>query len=255
MIEQSVSTPSPSRVLSESLPPHAYEMPMTEERLPFTVRLVRNEEDLQKAVQIRQMAYARHMPDVAKTLTGPEKTDTEDGVGILLAVSKVDGSPLGSVRIQTNRFQPLSLEKSVALPGWMRGMSLAQVSRFGVIHGSIGRLVKMILVKGCLQYSQAHEIDWDVIAARPPLDKMYRQLTYQDIFPDAGYIPLPHMGNAPHRIMGFEVATCNERLTAANHPLLNFFCHTLHPDLDVGSRIGLDVPGSLLHKTQQVSLQ
>jgi hypothetical protein len=215
-----------------------------EERLPFTVRLVQNEEDLKKAVQIRQEAYARHMPDVAKSLGKPEKMDTEDGVGVLLAESKIDGSPLGSVRIQTNQFQPLALEKSVQLPDWMRGMSLAQVSRFGVVHGTVGRLVKMVLVKGCLQYSEDNEIDWDVIAARPPLDKMYRQLTYQDLFPDAGLIPLAHMGNVPHRIMGFEVATCRARLTAMDHPLLNFFCHTRHPDLDVSPGVDWAMSGA-----------
>lgn len=230
---QSVPVSAPIQ-LGESSVPAYHDDAMAEERLPFTVRLVRNDEDLKKAVLIRQQAYARHMPEVAQNLGAPEKLDTDEGVGILLAESKMDGSPLGSVRIQTNQFQPLALEKSVQLPDWMRGMSLAQVSRFGVVHGSVGRLVKMVLVKGCLQYSQEHDIDWDVIAARPPLDKMYAQLTYQDLFPEAGLIPLSHMGNVPHRIMGFEVASCQRRLTAMNHPLLNFFCHTRHPDLDLG---------------------
>uniref|UniRef100_UPI0035B406E4 hypothetical protein n=1 Tax=Hylemonella sp. TaxID=2066020 RepID=UPI0035B406E4 len=220
-----------------------------EERLPFTVRLVKTEKELLKAVQIRQEAYARHMPDVAQNLGRPEAIDTEDGVGVLLAESKIDGSPLGSVRIQTNQFKPLALEKSVDLPDWMRGLSLAQVSRFGVVHGTVGRLVKMVLVKGCLQYSQEHEIDWDVIAARPPLDKMYRQLTYQDLFPEAGLIPLAHMGNVPHRIMGFEVATCEARLTAMGHPLLDFFCHTRHPDLDVvGAHMPWGYPAAPVHR-------
>jgi len=212
------------------------EIDMKVEWLPFTVRLVRNEEDLFKAVQIRHSAYARHMPLVAETLKTPEKTDTEDGVAILLAESKIDGTPIGSVRIQSNRYRPLSLEKSVQLPNWLKDLSLAQVSRFGVAKGTIGRLVKMILVKGCLQYSKENYIDWDVIAARAPLDRTYRQLTYQDIFPEAGYIPLPHMDNVPHRIMGFEVATCAERLTAMKHPLLDFFTHTQHPDIDVTNR-------------------
>lgn len=219
---------------------------MTEERLPFTVRLVRNEADLNKAVQIRHSAYARHMPEVAETLIFPEKADTEDGVVVLLAESKLDGSPLGTVRIQTNRYRPLSLEKSVELPAWLKDQFLAQVSRFGVINGTIGRLVKMVLVKGCLQYSEHSGIDWDVIAARAPLDRTYKQLTYQDIFPDAGYIPLAHMGNVPHRIMGFEVETCTERLTQLNHPLLNFFCRTYHPDLDVGN-VSASAFGHQLH--------
>lgn len=252
MNTQSVSVSSPIE-LNEP-PAGVYDDDfLAEERLPFTVRLVRTEEDLKKAVQIRQEAYARHMPEVAKNLGQPEKMDTDNGVGILLAVSKIDGSALGSVRIQTNQFQPLALEKSVHLPDWMRGMSLAQVSRFGVVHGTVGRLVKMVLVKGCLQYSEQNEIDWDVIAARPPLDKMYRQLTYQDLFPEAGLIPLAHMGNVPHRIMGFEVSTCKTRLTATNHPLLNFFCHTRHPDLDVGTGLDWAFPGAALaYKAQEV---
>ncbi len=234
MNTQSVSVSSSIVVNAPTMVGHDRDFP-AEEQLPFTVRLVRNEEDLKKAVQIRQEAYARHMPDVAKGLGQPEKMDTDDGVAVLLAESKIDGSALGSVRIQTNQFQPLALEKSVQLPDWMRSMSLAQVSRFGVVHGTVGRLVKMVLVKGCLQYSQENDIDWDVIAARPPLHKMYRQLTYQDLFPEAGLIPLAHMGNVPHRIMGFEVATCSARLTETHHPLLDFFCHTRHPDLDVRS--------------------
>ena len=236
---QNVPVSSPILLNEPILAAYRDDDAVAEERLPFTVRLVRNEADLKKAVQIRQEAYARHMPEVAQNLGKPEVIDTEDGVGILLAESKMDGSPLGSVRIQTNQYKPLALEKSVNLPEWMRGLSLAQVSRFGVVHGTVGRLVKMVLVKGCLQYSQEHEIDWDVIAARPPLDKMYRQLTYQDLFPEAGLIPLAHMGNVPHRIMGFEVATCQDRLSSTNHPLLNFFCHTHHPDLDV---VGSSMP-------------
>lgn len=249
----SVSSPIQTRAFHSSYAVHAAsEVVMTEERLPFSVKLVRNEEDLKKAVQIRQSAYARHMPEVAETLRDPEKVDTEEGVGVLLAVSKVDGSALGSVRIQTNRYRPLSLEKSVELPAWLKDQSLAQVSRFGVVNGTIGRLVKMVLVKGCLQYSEQNGVDWDVIAARAPLDRTYIQLTYQDIFPGAGYIPLAHMGNVPHRIMGFEVETCKARLTQMNHPLLNFFCHTHHPDLDVGSSERMS-DLSIAHSTHRAS--
>lgn len=222
-------------MIQQVTPPDSRPTPstMTQESLPFTVRLVRNEDDLNKAVQIRHSAYARHMPKVAQTLIFPEKSDTQDGVVVLLAESKLDGSPLGSVRIQTNRYRPLSLEKSIQLPAWLKDQSLAQVSRFGIVNGTIGRMVKMVLVKGCLQYSERSGINWNVIAARAPLDRAYRQLTYQDIFPDMGYIPLAHMDNVPHRIMGFEVETCTTRLTQLNHPLLNFFCHTHHIDLDV----------------------
>lgn len=209
------------------------EPPMTVELLPFTVRLVRNEEDLNKAVQIRHAAYARHMPTVAETLKSPERSDTEDGVVVLLAESKLDGSPLGSVRIQTNRYRPLSLEKSIALPQAFKDQPLAQVSRLGIAQGIVGRLVKLILVKASFQHCEQNEITWAMVAARAPLDRQYQQLMFEDIFPGSGFIPLPHMNHVPHRMMGFEIETGQARWTQAHHPLLKFFCSTHHPDIDV----------------------
>lgn len=206
----------------------------TEESLPFTVRLVRNEDDLKKAVQIRHAAYARHMPMVAESLKVPEDADTQDGVVVLLAESKLDGSPLGTARIQTNQFRPLGLEESVQLPDWLRGQTLAHISRLGIIQGSGGRLVKFMLFKGLFQYWEQNGVDWALVAARTPLDRMYQQLLFQDVFPGQGFTPLAHMNNIPHRVMAFEVGTALQRWTQANHPLTNFICYTDHPDLDVG---------------------
>lgn len=209
------------------------EVAMTEERLPFTVRLVRNEEDLKKAVQIRQSAYARHMPDLAETLRKPEALDMEDGVVVLLAESKLDGSPLGSARIQTNQYKPLALEKDIDFPDWLKGKSLAHVSRLGIDQGEVGRLVKLMLFKGLFKYWEQHGIEWAAVAARAPLDRMYQQLLFQDVFPGQGFTPLPHMNNIPHRVMAFQVATALQRWTQAKHRLTNFIFFTHHPDLDV----------------------
>lgn len=45
---------------------------MTEELLPFTVKVVSTQAELYKAVQIRHDAYARHLPEFAETLSKPE---------------------------------------------------------------------------------------------------------------------------------------------------------------------------------------
>lgn len=225
---------TPRRVLMPAMPIHAPNPPsMQEELLPFTVRLVRDEEDLNKAVQIRHSAYARHMPTVAETLTAPEQADTEDGVAVLLAESKLDGSPLGSLRIQTNRYRALSLQKSVELPRKFEDIPLAQVSRLGIAQGTIGRLVKLILIKASFQYCEQNEIEWAMVAARAPLDRQYQQLMFEDIFPGSPYIPLPHMNNVPHRVMGFEIETGQVRWSQAAHPMLKFFSGTHHPDIDI----------------------
>lgn len=229
------SVPTSASVMPFDFPAQAYDDDfMTEERLPFTVRVVRNEADLRKAVRIRQQAYARHMPEVAQGLGAPEAVDTQDGVVVLLAESKVDGTPLGTARIQTNQFEALALEKSVELPAWLQGKSLAHVSRLGIVQGQAGRLVKLMLFKGLFKYWEQNGIDWAVVAARTPLDRMYQQLLFKDVFPGQGLTPLAHMNNIPHRVMAFEVATAYARWRQARHPLTQFIFFTHHPDLDVG---------------------
>ncbi len=98
-------------------PPFAVQPPaqaVAQEYLPFTVRVVDTEAALHKAVQIRHAAYARHIaPHLALALQAPEALDRVPGAVVLLAESKVDGSPLGTMRIQTNRHGPLTLEQSV----------------------------------------------------------------------------------------------------------------------------------------------
>lgn len=209
---------------------------LREERLPFSVRVVRGEGDLRKAVAIRHAAYARHVPDLAERLREPEDLDREDGVAVLLAESKLDGTPLGSARIQTNRFRALSVEQSVALPAHMADLALAEVTRLGIVGGSVGRLVKVVLIKAAFQYCEREGLDWAIAAGRAPIDKHYEQMLFQDLYPEVGFLPLKHAGNLPHRVMAFEIATGPARWTAAQHPLLDFFCHTRHPDIDLGAR-------------------
>lgn len=204
-----------------------------EERLAFSVRLVQSAEDLAKAVNIRQAAYARHMPEFAEKLREAEPMDSEPGVVVLLAESKLDGTPLGTLRIQSNAHMPLKVEQSVTLPRWLRDRPLAEVSRLGIVGGSTGRLVKMVLIKAAYQYCLQDEIEWMVVAARAPLDRQYDQLMFEDLFPAQGFIPMRHGGNIPHRVLGLELDTTQQRWEAVEHPMLNFFVHTHHMDIDI----------------------
>ena len=208
-----------------------------EERLPFTIRLAHSEEDLCKAVQVRHMAYARHLPELADRLKTPELLDYSSDAGVLLAESKLDGSPLGTVRLQTNDHTPLLVEQSVPLPAGLNGLRLAEATRLAVGGGRLGHLVKIALIKACLEYCRSHDVDWAIAAGRAPIDRQYEELMFTDLFPDLGYIPLKHAGNLPHRIMALEVRTLHARWSAANHPLLGFFSSTCHPDirLDAGT--------------------
>lgn len=212
--------------------PHSLQALVPVQRLPFTVRVVRHEPQLRKAVAIRQRAYSRHLPALGELLREPEPQDRDPGCAVLLAASRLDGAPLGTLRIQTNRHRPLALESSVELPEWLAGASLAEATRLGIAEGRIGRMVKAMLFKAFYQYCLAAGIDWMVIGARSPLDRMYQSLLFHDVYPGQGYVPLKHAGNLPHRILAFELETAEARWRAARHPLLDLFVHTSHPDIE-----------------------
>jgi len=94
-----------------------------------------------KIEQKSRLNKERHVPDFAESLKEPEQADFEEGVAILLAESKVDGSPIGSLRIQTNQFQPLELDHSLTLPDWLQNCSIAEASRLSV-QGKMGAWLK-----------------------------------------------------------------------------------------------------------------
>jgi hypothetical protein len=216
------------------------------ERLPFTIRCVQSNEDMWKAVRVRHAAYARHIPEFAKTLREPEASDYEDGTVVLLAESKLDGSPLGSTRIRNNFYQSLSVEESIVLPSWLQSRRLAEVTRLSINEGRVGRVVKAALLKACVSYCEQNAIEWALATGRAPIDRQYEALMFVDIFADKAPVPLKHVGNIPHRVMAFEIDTIDERWSEAKHPMHNFFCRTHHPDIDITHQAGVSLaPGRM----------
>jgi hypothetical protein len=204
-----------------------------EEVLPFTVRIVQSEIDLEKAIHVRHRAYARHLPHLAETLREPESIDRAQGVSILLAESKLDGTPIGSARLQSNQFQSLAVEQSIELPQWLDAKSIIEVTRLSVADGKPGRLVKAILMKAMYQFWINHSIDYAIATGRAPIDRQYDQLMFSDLYPGQGFIPLQHVANVPHRVMALCIETLEQRWEDAHHPLHKLFFHTTHPDVDV----------------------
>ncbi|MFL6675037.1 MAG: hypothetical protein ACJ8LG_17315 [Massilia sp.] len=224
----------PASPLPRTAPAAAGARAMATERLPFTIRIVEDDDSLWKAVRIRHAAYARHVPEFARMLAVPEDCDYADDAVVLLAESRLDGSPLGTARIQTNACRPLQVEESVELPAWLQGRRLAEVTRLGVAEGRIGRVVKMALMKAFFEYWERSATEFAVVTGRAPIDRQYEQLLFTDVFEAGQMIPLRHVGNIPHRVMAFEIASAEARWRAAGHPLLDFFRHTRHPDIDLG---------------------
>lgn len=222
--------PEPANWLDAARAPRAAS---NEEWLPFTIEVVNSDEAMLAAVQVRQAAYARHLPAFSATLGQPEAADMEPGVAVLLARSKLDGSPLGSMRIQTNALRALPMEGSVELPAFLRDAQLAEATRLGITQAGVGRLVKTALFKAFYLHCIGQDIDHMVVTARSPIDRQYERLLFKDVFPGRGPIPFRHVGNMPHRVFCFDMLRSESVWREASHPLLDFMCHTHHPDIHV----------------------
>ncbi len=208
-------------------------MQNTTESLPFTVKIVQSIQEMEKAIGIRHAAYARHVPDLAEILKEPEKFDFDEDAIVLLAESKLDGSALGSMRVQTNLHKKLKLEHSVTLPPWLQNCSLAEAGRLGIVGSRMGRIVKSILFKAYYEYCLHEGIEWMVITARAPVDKTYEALLFRDVFDSKEYIPIKHDDNMACRIMAFHVPTAEQLWRINQHPLYNLVFLTRHPDIDI----------------------
>ena len=205
--------------------------------LPFTVKLVRTNQQLTQAVHIRSEAYTRHLPSFGHFLKEPEKLDRSGDAIVLLAEGKADHAPLGTMRVQTNFENPLTLETSIELPDRFRNRAAAGVSRLAVKAGPRGRLVKLALFKALHRYCLAKQVEWILIGARPPLDETYSELGFTDVFEDAKPRPLASAAMQPHRIMCFEVFTAERRWHEISHPLYLFMGQRYHPDIEIFSSV------------------
>jgi hypothetical protein len=201
--------------------------------LPFTVRIVRTDEQLARAVRIRAEAYSRHVPTLGEILESPEGVDRDPNSIVFLAEGKNDGEPLGTIRIQTNFAAPIPLETSIDLPDQFRGRPVAGVSRLAVKAGSRGRLVKVALFKALHRYCLAKQVEWILIGARPPLDQTYVDLGFYDMFEDRKLRPLATAAGVMHRILCFEVFTAERRWFELSHPLYLFMGQRFHPDIEI----------------------
>lgn len=205
--------------------------------LPFRIRIVRNEEQLSKAVHIRAEAYERHWPNLYLQLQTPEEQDRNPNSLIFLAERKKDGEPIGTMRVDTNLVSPLAITNSVDLPERIGSRTIAYVTRLGVKQGSIGTLVKLALFKSLHRYCLAKQLYWLLVGIRPPGDRDYVRLGFTDVFESSQLVPISSSGGVPVRLMCFEVMSGERRWHESGNASYKFMCEDYHPDIEVFSSV------------------
>lgn len=201
--------------------------------LPFRVRIVRNGEQLTRAVEIRAQAYSKHIPTLGEILARPEQDDLDTSALVFLAESKKTGDSLGTLRVQTNFDHPLPIEQYAPLPEEYHQLPMAEVSRLAVRAGNSGNLVKLALFKALHRYCLAKQIQCIVIGARPPLDRDYMALGFKDVFPDKQLRVLGSTGGIAHRILSADLIDSERAWIEARHPLYDFMSRRFHPDIEI----------------------
>lgn len=230
MLEQSFQ-----QVRIQDRPIVSTNVPEANQNFPFTIQIADTDQLLRQAIAIRAAAYGRHVPELGVKFQTVEELDRAEGVTVLVVESKIDRSPIGTVRIQTNQFRPLLIEQAVSLSGH-GGLVLAELSRLAVCQESVGRVARMALFNAIYQFSVQNSIDKLVIGARRPLDRMYRGLLFKDLFPGLGPVPLAYANGIPHHILYLDIPTAAENWKAANHPMHEFLTEANHPDIQICPR-------------------
>lgn len=220
----------------------------TSQLLPFWIAQATSAQELELAAKARQIAYGKHLPEFGERLATPDGDDRNPDSAVLLAFSKLDGSCIGTVRIQISQNAPLALETSFRLPGSLRSGRIAEISRLAIPASSNGLTLRLMLIKAAYWYCRANHVDRSFICVRYPLDRQYRRFDLEDVLPSAEFIPMEHIGMIPHRILWFDVNSIEARWLRNGNPLHTLYISTSHPDVlnNIQSRTMLqEAPGQL----------
>lgn len=213
---------------------HPYTQPvLASQDLPFQVRIAKSPQDIARVCQHRGEAYARHQPDLVQRLSlyEPEADDLRDDIVLVMAESHEDGSIVGSLRLSTNINTPLRFEKEFDLPQRFHQKALAEAGRMVTQNGPGGRMVVPALVKVAYEACFRTGIDALLLIARPPIDRMYKAMQFEDVF--GTRVVTSAQPGVPVTLFFMDTLRFESRLREANCPIYPFLVETHHPDIDI----------------------
>lgn len=202
--------------------------------LPFRVRIATSERDIQRVCEHRGQAYARHQPSLVERLSLglPEADDLRDDVVLVMAESHEDGSILGSLRLSTNINTPLRFEREFDLPARFHGKSMMEAGRMVTQNGPLGRMVVPAMIKVTSLVSHRVGVDYVMLIARAPLDRMYKAWQFEDVFQGEKVVTSAQPG-VPVTLFFMDIEQVDHRLRVAQCPIYKFMAETHHPDIDL----------------------
>jgi len=199
--------------------------------LPFWIAQAQSGKELELAAKVRKIAYAKHLPQFGGQLGSPDEDDQHPDCAVFLAYSKLDGSCIGTVRIQIGYERPLRLEDSFVLPKALRSGRIAEISRLAIPARSNGLALRLMLIKAAYWYSRANQVDRCFLCVRFPVDRQYRRFDLDDVMLGEEFVPMKHIAMIPHRVLWFDVFNIETRWLLNSNPLHSVYFANSHPDL------------------------
>jgi hypothetical protein len=199
--------------------------------LPFWIAIAQTDHELELAAKARHLAYGKHLPLLGAKLALPDTDDRHPDSAVLLAFSKLDGSCIGTVRVQIAKQKQLRLEESFVLPKALKSGRIAEISRLAIPARSNGLALRLMLIKAAYWYSRANSVDRCFLCVRFPVDRQYRRFELEDVLQPGEFVEMNHIGMIPHRILWFDVFTIEARWLLSTNPLHSVYFSSSHPDL------------------------
>lgn len=212
-----------------------YTRPVLEvQDLPFCLRIAKTREDIERICLQRGGAYSRHQPDLVSrlSLSQPEADDLRDDAVLLMAESLEDGSVLGSLRLTTNINSPLRFEKEFDLPERFHQRALLEAGRMVTQNGPKGRMVVPALIKVAFEICYRTGIDYLMLIARAPIDRMYKAMQFEDLYNGEKVFTSAQPG-VPVTLFFMDILQVDHRFRMAGCPIYPFMAETHHPDIDI----------------------
>ncbi len=156
--------------------------PPTVVRLGYRVQLARTVAQLREACAIRAAAFGKRQPELARMLLEPEQADLLEGTMVVIAYRESDGVPVGTMRLQTNLYQPLEFETHIELPPEYDGRLLAVAARLAVVADVDTPQVSRLLMKALHAVCTAQQVARVLITAQAPRDRLYRAFGFREVW-------------------------------------------------------------------------
>lgn len=201
---------------------------MKKQSLPFRISILKTAAELKEAVQHRSLGYGRRSVALGGSLEMPEAGDARaHGREILIATSKMDGSIIGSLRLEINFYQPVSVQRYAQLPAEINSRRIMDANRFCCFESNICRAA---LFKAAIAYGASKDVDHFIIATLDKLVPLYASVGFAPLFDDGRMHPIPSAENLPHRIMELDVRNARALVVQRRPSVVDFLFDTDHSD-------------------------